>query len=183
MRFADLLALRYDKRSGIIDHDALRRALPHTPDEVIEQFYADHGRKDSFKKLYAAIQPDQMAWTLEVREAGELIGASMNPDFRLWFTSVGQRVAGTSADEWKHLDGRPEVEEHWRLHQTRMVPPVLIDGALMGMDAALHLVEGYTRLGLLAGPVRGASGFGIATPRLDWPGGPARPVTTTPLAS
>jgi hypothetical protein len=71
MRFVDLLAMPNDNQSGIIEYDALRRILSLTPDEVIQQFYADHGRKDVLHKLYATIQPDHIDhWRNETPEPG-----------------------------------------------------------------------------------------------------------------
>jgi hypothetical protein len=153
MIFADLLALPFSRQSNIIDSETLRRLLPNTPDAVIQQVYSDHGRNEEFQRIYAAICLDRLQWSLEAHKAGDLIGASMNPDFENWFTLVGNRVADMVPDDWASVDGRPEVVDHWRQHRTWMISPVMLDGLIIGAGAKFHLVEGHTRLGLLAGLV------------------------------
>ncbi len=154
MIFSDLTALPYDRRSGIIDLAALRRALPETPEPVAQQFYADHGRKDEFQNVYRGLRIDHLAWRLVSRTATDLVSASMNPDFRRWFDAVSERAAGVAVDGWRVIDGRKAIVAHWEQHRTWILPPVLLDGALMLASPALHLVEGHTRVGLLSGLLR-----------------------------
>lgn len=153
MNFSDLLALPYDKQSGIIDLTAIRAALPNTPDGVAQQFYADHGRKDELQSVYGTLNIDRMKWTLITETAEILIASSMNPNFRRRFQSVGERASRFSEQNWKCIDTREKVQAHWAQYKTWLIPPVMLMGTLIRSDSHLHLAEGHTRLGLLAGLV------------------------------
>ena len=51
MLFRDLMRLKYDDSERIQSHE-LTRLLPDTPDNVLHDLYADHGRKLEFQDLY-----------------------------------------------------------------------------------------------------------------------------------
>jgi len=78
MRFTDLMALPFNDRTDVILADAVRQALPGTPEDVIEQLYVDHGRTEDFQHLYGHLVLDEIAWKLELMTADELSLVSYN---------------------------------------------------------------------------------------------------------
>jgi hypothetical protein len=153
MQFSDLLDLPFDANTGIIDAKAIAGTLPTTPTEVALQFYADHGRKDDFQHAYGKLKISQIDWSLVEKRADVLNTASMNEDFHRWFTNVGARAANFPVAGWKCVDTRRNVREHWEKHRTWLVSPIFLEASLVGSTSHLHLAEGHTRLGLLAGLV------------------------------
>lgn len=151
MRFADLMALPFDGRTERILANAVREALPATPEDVIEQVYVDHGRKEDFQKLYGHLALDEITWKLQSLIATELSLVSYSPNYRTWFDGVRRRVDRFPKEQWSCIDVRPAIREHWALYRTWLRPPVLIHGHHVRSLAALHLVEGHTRLALLEG--------------------------------
>jgi hypothetical protein len=154
MKFAALCALPYDAGTDRIDIESLRTELPDIPNAVLVQFCADHGRNSEFQKQYGHLDLGEIAWTLRSTSAREICECSMNEVFRSWFEEVSQRAAQFPRRRWACIDVRREVQEHWRSHATWIESPVMIDGSLVGPGSALHLVEGHTRVGLLAGLVQ-----------------------------
>jgi hypothetical protein len=49
------------------------------------------------------------------------------------------------------VDERQEVVDHWRDAKSWIVPPVIVDGDLLGGGSGLELLVGFTRLGNLLG--------------------------------
>jgi hypothetical protein len=154
MKFSDLMKVPYDTSTGIIRVASLCSMLPQTPEEVAQQFYADHGRKGDFQRLYSGLRIDRLAWTLISEQGRRIANPSMNQDFRPWFESVSNRAAGVRASGWTCVDSRPRIVDHWQHHLTWIAPPIFLAGTTMGVSAEFHLVEGHTRLGLLSGLLR-----------------------------
>lgn len=88
MRFTDLMSLPFNDRTDVILLDAVRQALPGTPEDVVEQLYVDHGRKEDFQNLYGHLALDEISWKLESLTASELSLVSYNPNYRNWFEGV-----------------------------------------------------------------------------------------------
>ena len=153
MRFSDLLQMPFNPESDTVDLRAILSALPDTPEEVARQVYSDHGRKEDFQSAYGRLEISAIEWKQVERPAAEICSASALPSFRQWFVNVGHRVERFEAEGWACIDVRRPVVSHWAEHATWVVPPVLILGDLMG-STGLHLIEGHTRVGILAGLVR-----------------------------
>ena len=62
MKFSDLLNLKYDRKRDIIPIKVLRKNGVATPEEVLIQFYSDHGRKESFQDQYADLDLERIIW-------------------------------------------------------------------------------------------------------------------------
>lgn len=153
MLFSKLLELPFDRNTGRIDILAIAAALPNTPLAVVEQVYADHGRKDEFQSTYGNVNLQGLRWQLISHTASELCRATMNPAFRQWYEGVGGRARSFSKDGWHCIDVRGAVVEHWSKFGTWALPPVLLSGRIVGSASELHIVEGHTRMGLLSGLV------------------------------
>lgn len=160
MKFSDILALPYDPGSGSPSFEAVTAALPHAPDEVVEQFYVDHGRNPDFQAQYADVELGAIIWTKARIPASELIAASKYERFEPWFNSVAKRFAAFPEKGWAAIDRRRPVVEHWERNGSWAVPPVFVSGELLGRATKLHLVEGHSRLATLAGGV----GCGLVRP-------------------
>lgn len=153
MRFSDILALPYDTNTGKPDSAAVSAALPGVPAEVLTQFFGDHGRNPDFQSQYASLELGEVVWKKLRLPASELLAASKYARFETWFDSVSKRLAAFPERGWRSIDVRKPVVEHWERHATWVVPPVFVSGELAGSPAKLHLAEGHTRLGTLAGAV------------------------------
>lgn len=155
MKFSQLLGLPFGQ-DGVIDLAAILEALPKTPPEVAKQFLADHGRKSSFQDQYASLDLGLVKWSLEEVDACSLLGASIDSRNIRWFESVGKRTEDFYVKSWDCVDSRKTVCQHWANSQTWIVPPVLLESIEPSTSNRLHLVEGHTRIGLLAGLVQRA---------------------------
>lgn len=153
MRFSEILELPHDSRTGKPDFAAVSAALPGIPAEVLTQFLGDHGRNPDFQAQYADLELGDVEWRKLSFPASELIAASMHAGFVRWFESVTKRIVAFPEKGWAAIDTRKSVVEHWSRNGTWVVPPVFLAGELVGRSTNLHLVEGHTRLGTLAGAV------------------------------
>lgn len=151
MLFSDLLSLPFDQDTGVIDSSSIVAALPDTPLPVAQQVYADHGRKEEFQATYGALDIGSLEWRLLALPAETLCAATVNPQYRSWYDKVSTRASLFGSEGWKCIDIRRAVIEHWSKNGTWLIPPVMLSGVLVASTAELHLVEGHTRVGLLAG--------------------------------
>lgn len=153
MRFSDILNLPYDRNTGMPDFESVSAALPGVPFEVVTQFFGDHGRNPDFQAQYADLELGDVEWRKLSISASELIAASKHAGFERWFESVSKRIAAFPEKGWAAIDTRKSVVEHWSRNGTWIIPPVFLAGELIGRSTKLHLAEGHTRLGTLAGAV------------------------------
>jgi hypothetical protein len=150
MLFRDLLDLPFNSRTNRIDEASLARALPSTPPLVLHDLYADHGRNSDFQTAYGGVDIGALGWKLSTIAADKLTVASINPKFRPWFEMVKSRTAAVTASNWNPIDSRPEVVSHWETHRTWKSPPIFLGPGILPADAQLRLIEGHTRLAVLA---------------------------------
>lgn len=94
MKFSDLLSLPYDVSGRRIQIDAIERALPSMPRDVVEQVFVEHGRNSDFQQQYGDIQLYKLKWTLTELSAREIIACSVYKEFQHQFNSVSERVKG-----------------------------------------------------------------------------------------
>ncbi|MCX7206835.1 MAG: hypothetical protein NT086_12795 [Proteobacteria bacterium] len=155
MNFSDLMSLPY---KGDYDHDidldAILNELPETPREVARQLYSEHGRNKDFQDTYGLINISQIKWVKVSERAEIIVASSMNPDFDEWFRTAAGRVGSFTKKGWECIHTRKDVQEHWKEFKTWDLPPVTISAALVGLKSPLHLVEGHSRVGLLAGLIQ-----------------------------
>ncbi|WP_429052072.1 hypothetical protein [Aeromonas veronii] len=148
MKFSDLMHLNTDD-AGNISIDDLVVKLPNTPLDVLEQFYADHGRNCSFQEQYADVDISNLKWSLVVLSYNEIANASIFSDFKCWSdicSLKSHRVA--SKNDWSLICHNKLTVQNWESNSTWFRPPIML---LTG--ANYHLVEGHSRFGCLKGLV------------------------------
>jgi len=149
-----------------IDNELINREVAHfrekfaidAPDLVIEQFYIDHGRNETFQNLYGSIDLERIRWSLievETEHFKKIDKAASFPDF-LEETSMDASHYEEQGDFVFHCT--ETVIDHWKNHGTWIKPPIFIDGRILSIPTTdFHLVEGHTRVGC----VIGCDNFGI----------------------
>lgn len=152
MKFHELLKLKHDRNSLVIDEGEIAALLPSTPQEVIQQVYSDHGMKSEFQDQYGSLELSNISWEKVSLTAAEIAICAYNERFSSWFKNVEQRPAAFANQGWTCIDTRRAVVDYWQSHKTWRVPPVFLCGAfLLSTHKELRLVEGHTRVALLRG--------------------------------
>jgi hypothetical protein len=151
MLFAHLLSLEFDAGSRVISMDALRRRLSLTPDEVLQQVYADHGRERQFQEQYGSVNISALSWNLTTVAAEALAEFSCNPEFVRYIEIRRDFAEEFARIGWRSYDQRPAVAAHWVKNKTWMTPPVFINGSVVSRNSGYHLMEGHTRTAILLG--------------------------------
>lgn len=172
MRFKALLRFRQDE--GEVPIEILRELRLPMPEDVLEQFLADHGTKFEFQDQYGALDLHSLTWRLATLPAREILAASMYPDFADYTGGISDRTRVVGRQGWDGVWLPPEYIEHWKQYSTWMRSPVALRGDLVGADRPIHLVEGHTRVGALRGLVEGGAlredsvhGIWIGEPRSE----------------
>lgn len=147
MEFKELLELPH--QNEIIDLASLVSKLPSTPNEVLAQFYSDHGRKDTFQSQYRSLTLNNIIWVKKRLKAESILEYNSISEFNSRINAVKNRVNNFKSDSRDCIDSRKEVIEFWKDNGTWRTPPILIDGTLVGSNSKLWLVEGHTRIGVL----------------------------------
>jgi hypothetical protein len=153
MLFKELLRLKTDKKNGCIPLAVLQRLRLPMPDDVLEQFLADHGVKHEFQKQYGDLDLHGLHWRLILTPAAEIFQCSVYPGFQEWFDAVHDRTLEVPKSGWKSVLLRADGKQHWQDHRTWKRAPLMIKGDLIGSPCRLHLIEGHTRTGALKGLV------------------------------
>ena len=130
-RFADLLRLTPDAGDRLPMEILRPLGLP-MPDDVLEQFCADHGTKGEFQQQYGHLNLRRLDWRLRELPASEILAATVFGPFQSWITSVTGRLRYFGQQGWSCIDVRPKVVERWEKHRTWIRPPILLDGRLVG---------------------------------------------------
>lgn len=161
MKFKELGSLPVDKYEDCIDQLLLKSLLPDTPNDVIEQFYSDHGRNNDFQEQYKDIEISKLNWNLVMLPAKDLICASVYSEFQQWFqTCVGKSQRIRMTRDWSYLHNLESICSFWEKHKTWDRPPIFFKSQLLNNQNSLHLVEGHSRLGSLKGLVLGETLLG-----------------------
>src|SRR5438552_13292090 len=92
MLFKELLRLKTDSRSGCIPMPVLQRLCLPMPEDVLEQFLADHGVKHEFQEQYGDLDLHGLDWRFIHIPAGEIIRCSVFSGFRDWFDAICERT-------------------------------------------------------------------------------------------
>ncbi|NQY87954.1 MAG: hypothetical protein HRT51_09435 [Colwellia sp.] len=152
MKFKELLDLPYVSDSDrIIDCSSLQTMLPHTPLDVIEQFFSDHGKEESYQNDYGNIEISNLSWEKVSISADKLCLASINSDCLHYFNTVKTKASWVKSKELENYRYSDEIVSHWKENMTWCRPPVFICGHIISSKSELRLVEGHTRLGSLTG--------------------------------
>lgn len=151
MKFSDLISQPYCENTEKVDAEYLGVVLSNTPQDVIEQFYSDHGRNPDFQDQFKNLNISNLNWQLVERPAKEIVSCALYPRFSGWFNNVRHRPSGFHKNGWQCIDTRKSVVEYWERNRTWLKNPVFIQGKLLGLRSPLRLVEGHTRVGLLKG--------------------------------
>ena len=154
MKFSELMLLPYNKETDIILIEALRPILTNFPDEVLQDFLSDHGRKDDFQLQYGSLDLDAIKWEKIMISAQAIIDCSFYTEFKVWFEGATYRANAFDMKGWKCIDNRPDVVAYWTDCQSWKRSPILLSSKLMQCANKYYLVEGHTRVGLLYGLVR-----------------------------
>ena len=149
MIFKDLLGIEYDD-AGNINQEKLISLLPSTPQDVIEQFYIDHGRKEEFQEQYSDLDISNIYWSEQVLDFDVIKAFIVYPEFVNWVQSCKLRSKLVAVNNnWLKIQNSQDVINYWKQNHTWVRSPVI----LKGMNSKLSLVEGHTRLGTLLGLV------------------------------
>lgn len=152
MKFNELVLLTREQGGSRIRREILGFLNLPMPVDVLEQFVYDHGLNEIFQEQYGQIDLQLLRWECEQRPARELIQASVHQGFDQ-HERTATDIAAVATAGWEAVCLPPGAAEAWQRAGTWLRPPVMLDGALIGTTAALHLVEGHTRLGALRGLV------------------------------
>lgn len=153
MLFSLLMSLSYAE-SGIIELDALRQALPSTPEDVLNQFYADHGRNCAFQNQYGHLDINRIEWQLKRVPAEQIISCTVWREFQNWCDSVAERVNGFATKGWNCIDVRSDVRLSWECERTWIRPPILLSGAFAPLPQGYILSKDILGSDCLEGSLR-----------------------------
>ncbi len=151
MKFKAILDVPHDKDSGILNRQALRAKFANVPEPVFEQVLLDHGRNEAFQTQYGELDLCRINWILETVSGTEIIACTRFKQFDARVQNVRCRAHEFRVNSWRCFGHSDAVRNYWQKHRTWFVPPVMIEGALVGTNSKLHLIEGHTRLGILMG--------------------------------
>lgn len=143
--------LPFDKHTGLAIREHVVQYLPEMPEQVMRQFLLDHGRNNEFQGQYGQIDLNAVVWVKESLQGNDLLACSHFEQFDRRVQSSRSKISLFPKEGWKCIDRRSTVVEHWERFHTWNLPPILIEGSLVGRSSALHLIEGHTRLGVLEG--------------------------------
>jgi len=157
--FSEIMNL--PQKCDVADFDELKTRLPDTPDEIIQDFYADHGRKPEFQEQYGKLDLQKITWE-KIEVAGqELINAGIYPAFKAGRVDIcATWIDNYDEDGWNCVSLNKNISSHWKKHKTWMRKPIFITGGLIGEECHYRLVEGHSRLGIL----KGLTNKGIISP-------------------
>jgi hypothetical protein len=135
---------------GNIDLEKLISLLPSTPEDVIKQFYVDHGRKDAFQEQYSDLDIGNIHWQELLLGFNDISALNIYPEFDNWVQICKHRSTAVSVNnDWSKIQNSLDVTSFWEQNHTWVRPPVILEG----INSKINLVEGHTRLGTLLGLV------------------------------
>ena len=150
MYFEELLNLKKDE-CGLMDFNELLNLLPNTPEDVLSQFFYDHGRNCDFQEQYAHLEINKLKWREIELKADEIIKCSFYEHYSDYIFEVSERLNKFKEEDFFCIDIRKEVVDNWEKEKTWLKIPIFLDAKLLEKSNKLHLVEGHTRFGILKG--------------------------------
>jgi hypothetical protein len=147
--------IKYDERSNKIYIEELKKYLTNFPDEVLQDFLSDHGRKYDFQHQYGNIELNKINWEIVEISGETILHCRYYNDFKPWLDGRTDLIINNwQKSEWECIDVRTDVVAHWQKHQTWKRRPIFLDGLFMQCDNEYYLVEGHTRIGVLRGLIK-----------------------------
>lgn len=136
--------------AGQLSLEKLCELLPNTPEDVVEQFYLDHGTNSDFYESYDGLDISNLVWSLEPLSFKALASCELNPDFEHWVSTCSGRTMRVGKDlDWNKIGQySPSVIKHWKEQNTWLRSPLFIKN-----KHGYRLVEGHSRYGCLKGLV------------------------------
>jgi hypothetical protein len=116
------------------------------PEEVFTQLFHEEANNEDFAVIVRSIDWGKVVWELQEMSGIALRHVRVDRAFQL---ALDQ--ARDQATQFGIKDERKEVINHWREAKSWIVPPVIVDAALLGGGSGFELLVGYTRLGNLLG--------------------------------
>lgn len=150
MYFQELLNLKKDE-CGLMDFNELLKLLPNTPEDVLSQFFYDHGRKHDFQSQYSHLEINKLKWREIELKADEIIKSSFYESYSNYIIEVSERLNKFEKEDFFCIDIREKVVNNWKEERTWLKSPIFLDAKLVAKPNKLHLVEGHTRFGILKG--------------------------------
>ncbi len=150
MYFQELLNLKKDE-CGLMDFNELLNLLPNTPEDVLSQFFYDHGRNCDFQEQYGHLEITKLKWKEVELKADEIIKSSFYEDYSDYIIGVSERLNKFEKEDFFCIDIREKVVNNWKIKKTWLRTPIFLDAKLLEKSNKLHLVEGHTRFGILKG--------------------------------
>jgi len=154
MLFKDLLRLPIDKRTQTVPEGVLRRLRLPMPEDVFEQFICDHGVNSELQEQYGNLDLHALRWERVALPAEEIVACSVRLECTRYVDDRRKMALNVLETGWQSINLAPEAKKHWQAHRTWHRAPILIRGDLIRAAAALHLVEGHTRVGTLTGLIQ-----------------------------
>jgi hypothetical protein len=150
MYFEELLILKKDE-CGLMDYNELLNLLPNTPEDVLSQFFYDHGRNCYFQEQYSHLEINKLKWREIELKADEIIKSSFYESYSNYIIEVSGRLNKFEKEDFFCIDIREKVVNNWKKEKTWLKSPIFLDAKLVAKSNKLHLVEGHTRFGILKG--------------------------------
>jgi hypothetical protein len=116
------------------------------PQEVFTQLFHEEATNEDFAVIVRAVDWGRITW-----ELAELSGVALRHVRVDRGYQHALDEARDQATQFGIVDERQEVVDHWKEAKSWIVPPVVVDVALLGGGSGYELLVGYTRLGNLLG--------------------------------
>jgi hypothetical protein len=116
------------------------------PQEVFTLLFHEEANNEDFAVIVRAIDWGRVRWELVEFSGVALRHLRVDRAFQHALDEARDR-----ATQFGIVDEREEVVAHWQDAKSRVMPPVLIAGDLLGGSPGFELLVGFTRLGNLLG--------------------------------
>jgi hypothetical protein len=116
------------------------------PQEVFTQLFHEEANNEDFAVIVRSIDWGRVSWELQEMSGIAIRHVRVDRGYQLALDE-----ARDHAQVYGIVDEREEVVAHWQEAKSWVVPPVVVDAALLGGGAGFELLVGYTRLGNLLG--------------------------------
>ncbi len=152
MKYIDLSKVVFDPYDVEKNIKLVESFGVQAPKSVIEQFYVDHNRDNTFQELYGELDLNSLHWELVEVPTNLFCQIGENASYADYLEEVSEDASQYKWAGDSVIDCRHEVLSHWKQYGSWLTPPILIDGSVIGkLLNTPHLVEGHSRVGCLLG--------------------------------
>jgi len=116
------------------------------PLEVFTQLFHADATDADFAAIVRAVDWGRIHWEMSELSGIALRRVSVDRGYQHALDEARDR-----ATRFGIVDDRPEVVEHWRDSHSWLMPPVIVDGGVLGTNLGYELLVGHTRFGNLLG--------------------------------